>query len=58
MRTAFWEALKALDKAAVTEKAGDVLDGPVINDMFTRRDLLVAHIQALIEERGAEAVLY
>ncbi len=58
VRTAFWEALQALDRDTVTEKTGDVLDGPVINDIFKRRDQLVAHIEALIQERGSEAVLY
>jgi hypothetical protein len=58
VRRAFWEALKNLSEATVTEVAGKELDGNAIKDMMKRRDLLVAHLQGLIDERGEGAVVW
>jgi len=58
VRRAFWDALKALDKATVTAAVSDELDGGNINDLFKRRDLLVDHLQGLIDQRGEGAVIW
>lgn len=58
VRRAFWEALKSLDKDTVKAAVSKELDGNNINDMFKRRDLLVAHLQGLIDQRGEGAVVW
>lgn len=58
VRREFWEALKALDKDTVEATVSNELDGRNINDMFARRDLLVAHLQGLIDQRGEGAVIW
>jgi acylphosphatase len=58
VRREFWEALKALDEDTVKAAVSNELDGKNINDMFTRRDLLVAHLQGLIDQRGEGAVIW
>ena len=54
----FWEKLQALDEAGIRAQLGNNLTGPEIEAMLERRDTVVAHIQALIEQRTEEAVLY
>ena len=58
VRRAFWEALKALDEDAVKAAVSKELNGKNIGDMFERRDLLVAHLQGLIDQRGEGAVIW
>ena len=54
----FWEKLQTLDEGQIRERLGNTLTGPEISAMLERRDTLVAHIQALIEQRTEEVVLY
>ena len=54
----FWEKLQALDKAQIQEQMGHTLAGREIDGMLERRDQIVAHIQALIDVRTEEVVLY
>lgn len=54
----FWEKLQVLDEAQIRERLGTSLTGPEIDAMLERRDQIVAHIQALIEQRTEEVVLY
>jgi len=58
VRRAFWEALKSLDEDTVKATLSEELDGNNIKDMFKRRDLLVAHLQGLIDQRGEGAVVW
>ena len=53
-----WEKLQALDKEEVADQLGEYLTIFEIDSMFERRDALVEHIHALIDERGEGAVLY
>jgi len=54
----FWEGLQALDEDQIRERVGNTLTGPEIRAMLERRDLIVAYIQALIDQRTEEIVLY
>ncbi len=58
VRRSFWEQLQALDKDTVAEMTKVILESRHINDMFERRDQLVAHLQGLIDQRGEGAVIY
>jgi len=58
VRRAFWEALKSLDEDTVKAAVSKELDGNNITDLFKRRDLLVEHIQGLIDQRGEGAVIW
>lgn len=58
VRRAFWEGLKNLDEDTVKAALSMELDGKNIKDMFKRRDLLVAHLQGLIDQRGEGAVVW
>ena len=53
-----WEKLQALDKEEVAGQLGEYLTASELNSMFERRDALVEHIQALIDDRTEGAVLY
>lgn len=53
-----WEKLQALEEKAVREKLRKYLTGSEIKTMFKRRNLLVAHIQQLIDKFGEDYVLY
>lgn len=53
-----WEKLQALDKEEVAGQLGEYLTAFELNSLFERRDALVEHIQALIDERTEGAVLY
>lgn len=50
----FWEKLQALNEDQIREAVGDALTGREIDGMLERRDIILAHIQKLIEERGGE----
>ena len=58
VRRAFWDALKSLDQDTVKDAVSNELDGNNIKDMFKRRDLLVDHLQGLIDQRGEGAVIW
>ena len=47
-----WEKLKSLDEQVVRERLKKFLRSSQIKALLRRRDILVAHIQKLIEERG------
>ena len=54
----FWENLKSLDEETVRERLKKFLRSSEIKALLQRRDILVAHIQKLIEERGENKVLF
>jgi hypothetical protein len=58
IRQGFWDALQSLERSEVEEAISHDVDGRGINDVMTRRDLLVEHISGLIAERGAGAVVW
>ncbi len=53
-----WEKLKSLDEQVVRERLKKFLRPPEIKALMRRRDILVQHIQKLIEERGENKVLF
>ena len=53
-----WQRLQALDRPAVEERLGDLLDKARITALLERRDLLVQHIEGLIAKKGEELVLF
>lgn len=53
-----WENLQSVDDAAVTETLKPYLRPYEIESLLKRRQKLIAHIQALIDEKGEEAVLF
>ena len=53
-----WENLQALDNEEVAGQLGEYLTPLELNSMFERRDALVEHIQALIDERGEDEVIF
>ncbi len=53
-----WEKLKSLDEETVRERLKKFLRSSQIKALMRRRDILVAHIQKLIEERGENKVLF
>lgn len=53
-----WEKLQALDEAVLTERLDGLLRGSEIEALLIRKDLLIAHINRLIEERGEKGVLF
>ena len=55
---AFWNGLQAMNDEVLEEKLGRFLTKYEIATTLERRDKLVEHIQALIDQRGADAVLF
>jgi hypothetical protein len=53
-----WENLKRLDKDTVRAELDDYLRGTEIEGLLKRRDLLIKHIESLIEARGEDTVLF
>jgi len=53
-----WEKLKALDKEAVKAELDEYLRSTEIDGIMKRCNLLVEHIQGLIDQRGEEVVLF
>lgn len=53
-----WKKLQALDPAEVRARLKEHLRGPEIDGLLKRHAKLVAHLRALIEQRGEEAVLF
>ena len=58
VRRGFWEALKVLDEDRLKAVLSGELDGNNVKEVFARRDLLVAHLQGLIDQRGEGAVIW
>jgi len=54
----FWEKLKSLDEETVRERLKKFLRSSQIKALMRRRDILVEHIQKLIQERGESKVLF
>ena len=52
------DALRKLDPKEVKQKMGRYLDGPQIDRLFKRRDLIVKLADKMIKEKGEAAVLY
>ena len=50
--------MQALDKETLDEAVGEFLTSSEIDQLLERRDLVVAHIQGLIDERGEGAVVF
>lgn len=50
--------LEALTSGSLKEAVGDYLTGPEAEAVMKRRDLIVAHVRALIAQRGQDKVLY
>lgn len=53
-----WDRLQALDEPLLRERLGPYLAGLEIKALEERRQLLIGHIQELIDVRGEDAVLY
>ncbi len=53
-----WEKLKSLDEQVVRERLKKFLRSSEIKALMQRRDILVQHIQKLIEEHGESKVLF
>jgi hypothetical protein len=58
VRRGFLDALRALSREAVEEAISHDVDRRGINDLMDRRELLLAHFERLIEERGEGAVVW
>ncbi len=56
-RRDLWERLQELDREELKGECKDVLTGSQIKALMARRDLLVQHIQKLIDEKGEDKVL-
>lgn len=53
-----WEKLQTLDEAALTERLDGILKGSEIKALLARRDILVEHIQKMIDRKGEKATLF
>ncbi len=53
-----WEKLQGLDREVLKGEFGNVLLGAQVKALMKRRDLLVEHIQKLIDEKGEDRVLF
>lgn len=53
-----WRRLQELDEELLREALDDSLSGTRIGRLLERRELVIAHVDRLIEERGDDAVLY
>lgn len=52
-----WERLRGLERERVEERLGPYISVHEIDELMRRIDLVVDHVESLIEVRGAEAVL-
>ncbi len=57
-RRDLWERLQGLDREVLKKECKNVLRGVQIKALMARRDLLVQHIQKLIDEKGEDRVLF
>jgi len=55
---AVYERLRSLTPEELTSALGKILKPRELEGVLSRRDLLVAHFQNLVRERGAASVLY
>jgi hypothetical protein len=55
---ALLQKLRELSRGAIEERASGHLSREEIDALLARRDLIVAHYDALVREKGAERVLY
>ncbi len=53
-----YERLRATTKKDVEAALGGILEQNELDGVVARRDLIVAHFEKLIRERGEDAVLY
>jgi hypothetical protein len=53
-----WQGMKNLDEATTRERLAPYLNKAEINALFVRREKMVLHFQALIDEKGEAGVLY
>jgi hypothetical protein len=53
-----YDGLKGLDRQSLDERLGPYLTPGQIDAILVRRDLLVQHIDSLIERNGEKAVLF
>jgi len=53
-----WDALRGLDEADVRRELSPYLEDSQIVALLKRRNLLVRHLEALLEDRGEAGVLY
>lgn len=58
VRRDFLEAMRQLDDATIEAAIGDIVEGRAREDMLQRRDLLLAHLDQLIAQRGEGAVIW
>ena len=52
-----WDRLRSLDKSTLKTRLGGILRNSEIRSLLHRRDLLLAHLQKLIDQKGEAAVL-
>ncbi len=52
-----WDRLRSLDKSTLETRLGGILRKSEIRSLLHRRDLLLAHLQKLIDQKGEAAVL-
>ena len=52
-----WDRLRSLDKSTLEKRLGGILRNSEIQSLLHRRDLLLAHLQKLIDQKGETAVL-
>ncbi len=57
-RRDLWENLQELDREVLKKECKGLLSGGQIKALMARRDLLVGHIQKLIDEKGEGTVLF
>ncbi len=53
-----WERLQGLDREVLKKECKNLLQNVQIKALMARRDLLVQHIQKLIDEKGEDRVLF
>jgi len=53
-----YRSLKELNKKVLLERLKPFVSAALIDALLVRRDLIVAHVDAMVEKRGAEAVFY
>jgi hypothetical protein len=58
MRESTWERLLALSESEIRDAMKGYLTPLEISSLLKRRELLIAHIQQLVSERGKEVVFY
>ena len=57
-RRDLWENLQDLDREVLEKEFKNVLSGSQIKALMARRDLLVKHLQKLMDEKGTGSILF